>query len=269
VAAVVVAALACATGAVQADEPAPRWEVGVVAFGVSQQAWPGASAQVRRAYPLPYAFYRGPVLRVDQDTVGLRAMKTPGFELDVGFAGAFGSRAQDIPARRGMPDLGTLVEFGPRGTWQLGRSGSGTRWQFELPLRGVFDVDARGASRGFTLEPRLEAQNLDVAGWKMTTSASVLLGDQRINDTVFGVDPRYATAARPAWEGRPGLVAWRLSFSASRALSPSWHLFTFARADNVSGAANFGSPLVERRIGVTAGAGLRWTMLQSRRAENP
>jgi outer membrane scaffolding protein for murein synthesis (MipA/OmpV family) len=64
-------------------------------------------------------------------------------------------------------------------------------------------------------------------------------------------------------------VAWRLSFSASRALSPSWHLFTFARADNVSGAANFGSPLVERRIGVTAGAGLRWTMLQSRRAENP
>jgi hypothetical protein len=124
------AGLAWSASAARADDPEPRWEAGLVAFGVSQQAWPGAAAQVRRAYPLPYAYYRGSVLRVDRETVGLRAMKTPGFELDVGFAGAFGSRAQDIPVRRGMPDLGTLVEFGPRGTWQLGRSASGVRWQF-------------------------------------------------------------------------------------------------------------------------------------------
>ena len=266
---VCLAAAACAASAARADEAAPRWEVGVVAFGVSQQAWPGAAAQVRRAYPLPYAYYRGPVLRVDQDTVGLRAMKTPGFELDVGFAGAFGSRAQDIPARRGMPDLGTLVEFGPRATWQLGHTSSGTRWQLELPLRGVFDVDARGASRGFTFEPRLQAQAPDLAGWKVTTSAGVLLGDRRINDTVYGVAPGFATASRPAWEGRAGLVAWRFTLSGSRAISPAWHVFAFARADTVSGAANAGSPLVERRTGVTAGAGVRWTMLQSRRTENP
>lgn len=264
-----VAALAWAATAAHADEPAPRWEVGLIAFGVSQQAWPGASAQVRRAYPLPYAYYRGPVLRVDQEAVGLRAIKTPGFELDVGFAGAFGSRAQDIPARRGMPDLGTLVEFGPRGTWQLGRTASGTRWQLEVPLRGVFDVDARGASRGFTLEPRLEAQHADIGGWKVTASAAVLLGDQRINDTVYGVAPRYASAGRPAWEGRAGLVAWRLSASASRALTPDWHVFGFARVDDVSGAANAGSPLVQQRTGLTAGLGVRWTMLQSGRRANP
>ena len=263
------AAAACVASGAQADEAAPRWEVGMVAFGVSQQAWPGASAQVRRGYPLPYAFYRGPVLRVDQEAVGLRAMKTPGFELDVGFSGAFGSRAQDIPARRGMPDLGTLVEFGPRGTWQLGRSASGARWQFELPLRGVFDVDARGASRGFTVEPRLEAEFADVAGWKVTTSASVLLGDHRINDTVYGVAPRYATATRPAWEGRAGLVAWRLTASASRAITPDWRVFGFARVDDVSGAANAGSPLVQQRTGLTAGVGVRWTFLRSGRQASP
>jgi outer membrane protein len=265
----VVAAAACAVPAAHADEADPRWEVGMVAFGVSQQAWPGASAQVRRGYPLPYAFYRGPVLRVDQEAVGLRAMKTPGFELDVGFAGAFGSRAQDIPARRGMPDLGTLVEFGPRGTWQLGRSATGARWQFELPLRGVFDVDARGAARGFTVEPRLEAEFADVAGWKVTTSAAVLLGDARINDTVYGVAPRYATPARPAWEGRAGLVAWRLTASASRVITPDWRVFGFARVDDVSGAANAGSPLVQQRTGLTAGVGVRWTFLRSGRQASP
>ena len=253
----------------QADEDAPRWEVGVVAFGVSQQAWPGASAQVRRGYPLPYAYYRGPVLRVDQDTVGLRAMKTPDFVLDVGFSGAFGSRAQDIPARRGMPDLGTLVEFGPRGTWQLGSSASGVRWQFELPLRGVFDVDARGASRGVTLEPQLQAQHTNVAGWKLTGSAAILLGDRRINDTVYGVAPRYASPSRPVWDGRAGLVAWRLTASASRAITPDWHVFGFARVDDVAGAANAGSPLVQQRTGLTAGVGLRWTVFQATRQASP
>jgi outer membrane scaffolding protein for murein synthesis (MipA/OmpV family) len=130
-------------------------------------------------------------------------------------------------------------------------------------------VDARGASRGFTLEPQLQAQQPDLAGWKVTASAAVLLGDQRINDTVYGVSPTYATSTRPAWEARPGLVAWRLNLSASRTLGPSWRVFTFARLDDVSGAANAASPLVERRRGLTAGAGLQWTLMKSRRAERP
>jgi len=247
----------------------PRWELGVVAVGVSQQAWPGAAARVQRALVVPYAFYRGPVLRVDRDTVGLRAVRTPDFELDVGFAGAFGSSAKDIPARQGMPDLGTLVEFGPRGTWQLGRSASGTRWQVALPLRGVFDADARGQWRGFTLEPELQARHDTPGGWRLTGSASVLFGDERINDTIYGVAPVWATAARPAWEGRPGLVAWRLGFSASRPMGPDWRIFGFARLDDVSGAANAGSPLVQQRRGVTAGLGLQWTFLRSSQAGSP
>ena len=269
-AALALVAAACWAGtSAHAEDAEPRWELGMVAFGVSQQAWPGASAQVRRAWPLPYAYYRGPVLRLDPDTVGLRAVKTPDFMLDVGFSGAFGSRAQDIPARRGMPDLGTLVEFGPRGTWQLGRSAAGTRWQFELPLRGVFDVDARGASRGFTIEPQLQAQHLNVSGWKLTGSAAVLLGDQRINDTVYGVAPRYASPTRAAWDGRAGLVAWRLTASASRPLTPEWQVFGFARVDDVAGAANAGSPLVQQRTGLTAGVGVRWTIFRSTRQASP
>ncbi|MFZ4652060.1 MAG: MipA/OmpV family protein [Rubrivivax sp.] len=269
------ACLAALQGAAwaQPETTDPRWELGVVAVGVSQQAWPGAAARVQRALAVPYAFYRGPVLRVDRDTVGLRAVRTPDFELDVGFSGAFGSNAKDIPARRGMPDLGTLVEFGPRGTWQLGRSGSGsgsdTRWQFALPLRGVFDVDARGQWRGFTLEPELQARHEVPGGWRLTGSASVLLGNARINETIYGVAPVWATAARPAWEGRPGLVAWRLGFSASRPMGPDWRIFGFARLDDVSGAANAGSPLVQQRRGVTAGLGLQWIFLRSSQAGSP
>ena len=103
----------------------PLWEVGVVAFGLTQQAWPGASESVRRAIALPYVLYRGPVLRIDRGAVGLRAVKQSDFELDIGFAGALGSNAGEAAARQGMPVLGTLLEFGPRARLKLGNDPGG------------------------------------------------------------------------------------------------------------------------------------------------
>lgn len=90
------------------------WEVGGVAFGVSQQAYPGSDQQVNRALPLPYFIYRGELLRADRDTAGIRALKTDTFELDVGLAGSFGANSGALDARRGMREIGTLVELGPR-----------------------------------------------------------------------------------------------------------------------------------------------------------
>lgn len=102
--------LGCAGPSVAAPETEPLWELGAAAFGVSQQAYPGAEDRERRALALPYLIYRGPLLRADRGNVGLRALKTERFELDIGFAGAFGSDSKDSDARRGLPDLGTLVE---------------------------------------------------------------------------------------------------------------------------------------------------------------
>lgn len=98
----------------------PLWELGAFGVGVSQQAYPGSDQQVSRGLVLPYLVYRGRFLRADRETAGLRAIKTPSFELDVGVAGSFGAKSDDIKARSGMPDLGTLVEFGPRLRWNIG-----------------------------------------------------------------------------------------------------------------------------------------------------
>ena len=122
----------------------PLWELGLFGGAVSQQAYPGAEQQVNRALVLPWFIYRGEFLRADRDTLGLRAFKSQDLELDIGVAGAFGSRADDIDARRGMPDLGTLMEFGPRLTWKLGEAAGG-RWRVQLPVRGVYDLTDGGA----------------------------------------------------------------------------------------------------------------------------
>jgi outer membrane protein len=267
-AAALTALIAASAGAQERGEP-PRWEIGAFALGVSQQAYPGADTQVSRALALPYFIYRGEVLRAEQGTTGLRALRTERFELDIGFAGAFGSRADQVPARQGMPRLGTLVEFGPRLTLKFGdpgevRSGAG-RWRLELPLRGVFDRSDDFRHRGLSFEPELVFARRTRAGLNHGLSISAIFGDRRLTDTFYGVAPAYATASRPVYSADAGLISWRVGTSLSYTLSPDWRVFGFVRIESVSGAANAESPLVRRNIGGTAGIGLSWTWMRSRR----
>ncbi len=241
----------------------PLWEIGAIAFGASQQAYPGADQQVQRGLVLPYLVYRGRYLRADRETAGLRAVKTPRFELDIGVAGSFGSNSSEIDARRGMADLGTLIEFGPRLKWNLFEGSQSGRWKLELPLRGVFDLSDGGAHRGMAFEPELSFQRRSSGGWAYSTSIAAIVADQRLASTFYEVRPEFALSSRPAYAARSGLVAWRMSASVSRSLTPDWRLFAFARLDSVAGAANEESPLVKRTTGGSVGLGLSYTWMRS------
>jgi outer membrane protein len=244
----------------------PLWEVGVVGFGVSQQAYPGSSESVRRGLPVPFALYRGEILRADRSGAGLRAIRLDRFELDIGVAAAFGSNSSDIEARRGMDNLGTLVEFGPRVKWHLGPGPIDEGFRIELPLRGVFDLEDRLASKGLAFEPALIFEQDAPGRWNRRIGVSAVVGDRRLAQHFYGVAPEVATPTRPAYEADAGLIAWRLSASFSRYLTPDLRLFGFLRVDTVAGAANALSPLVDRTTGASAGLGLAWTLFRSGRA---
>lgn len=246
----------------------PLWEFGAAGIGVSQQAYPGSDQQVRRGLVLPYVVYRGRFLRADRETAGLRAIRTPNYELDVGFAASFGSRSEDIDARRGMRDLGTLVEFGPRLKWFLGEGPGGGRWRLDLPVRGVFDLSDGAAHRGMAFEPELRFERRTAGGWMYGASLGAVFADRRLAATFYEVAPGEAQPWRPAYQANAGLVAWRLGASMSRPLGTDWRVFGFARMDSVAGAANEDSPLVKRTTGGTVGVGFTYTWLRSGRAGN-
>ncbi len=263
-----IAVTVCASALVQestasAGTAPPLWEVGGFALGVSQQAYPGSDQQVKRALALPYFIYRGEFFRADRDTVGLRAFKTPEFELDVGLAGAFGSNADELEARRGMRKLGTLVELGPRLKWNLGDAPAGGRWRAEFPLRAVFDLSDKAAHRGLSFEPKLVFDGKPIDGWRYSASVSAIVADRKLARTFYEVTPAEATAQRSAYAAQSGLVAWRLSTAVSRSLSPDWRLFGFARLDTVAGAANEASPLVRQKTGASVGVGVTYTWMRS------
>lgn len=250
-----------------APAPKPLWEAGVFGFGVSQTAYPGADERVTRGFGLPFVIYRGKFFRVDENTVGVRAVKTPTTELDIGFSGSFGASSTDVKVREGMPSLGTLFEFGPRLKVNLGQPLPGTSLRLKLPLRAVFDVSNQFRGRGAAFEPELSMSWRAMGSTRINTDLGFILGDRRLNDHLYGVDPAFATPTRPAYEGKAGLIATRLSLSSATTLTKDWDLFTFARVDVTKGAANDASPLVRKSVGPSVGIGLAWTFWRSERLE--
>ena len=248
-----------------APPPLPLWEVGLFGFGVSQMAYPGAAERTRRAFALPFAIYRGRYLRVDESTVGVRALNTPTVELDIGLSGSFGASSNAVEIRRGMPSLGTLFEFGPRLRLNLPAPLPASRLRLTLPLRAVLDVSAQFRSRGVSFEPELEFSQRLAGGTRVGAKLGLILGDRALNEHLYGVAPQYVAAGRPAYAGQAGLIAKRLSVSSATPLSRDWDVFTFARYDSVSGAANQASPLVRSAGGATVGVGLAWTFWRSDR----
>jgi MipA family protein len=250
-----------------AEPPKPLWELGAVGIVSNQQAYPGADQQVQRTVLLPFGIYRGRFLRAENNTIGVRALKTPTTELDIGFAGSFGSRSSDSRVRQGMPDLGTLVEFGPRLNWKLGPAtlplvGTG-RVQAQFPLRGVFDLSDRMRYRGIAFEPELSWGTRVAGGHSWGFSVGALVGDEKLADTFYAVDPVYARPGRPAYDAKAGLIAWRGGVSGGYRIAPDWLLFAYARVDTVAGARNRASPLVQRTTGASAGIGFSWTFARS------
>lgn len=261
------AALASAATGVHAREAQPLWEAGVFVGAAAQPAYPGAEDHTRRAAVLPFFVYRGPLLRVDDDGAALRALRTPRFELNVGVAGALGSAADEVDARAGMPDLGLLIEAGPRLVWNLiePRAAGRAPWRLEVPLRAVLEIDGGVRYRGLAFAPELVHERRLAAGWNAGLRFGPVFGNEGLADLFYQVDPVHATATRPAYDARGGLIAWRAGASLQRSLGRDLSIFGFVRLESVAGAANRNSPLVRRDSGVAGGVGLVWTLARSTR----
>ena len=256
-----------ATEPTRPKEPLPLWELGLVGIAAYQPAYPGSDQDFARFRVLPFGIYRGSLLHADGNGIGLRAFRSPRFEWDVSGSGSFGSSANRVRAREGMPSIGTLVEIGPAAKVNLGDlvvSGREPRiTQLELPIRAVFDVSHHFDHRGFTFEPRLSHTAWQGPQFALVVSASALMADRALNKMYYGVDAPYATADRPEYDAKAGLIATRLSASLRHRINSTLRLAYFAHVETVRGAANEASPLVRSKQDAGIGVSLIWGVWHS------
>jgi outer membrane scaffolding protein for murein synthesis (MipA/OmpV family) len=252
---------------VSPKEPLPLWEIGAVAIAAYQPAYPGSDQDLARVRILPFGIYRGSLLRADGNGLGLRGFRSKRFEWDVSGSGSFGSSANKVRVRDGMPSIGTLVEIGPALKINLGDLADDRRdprlTQLEIPVRAVFDVSHHFDHRGWTFEPRLSHTAWTGKSFALVVSASTLFGDRSLNELYYGVDSPYATADRPAYDARAGLVATRLNASLRHRINSTLRLQYFAQVETVRGAANESSPLVRSRQDAGFGVSLIWGVWHS------
>jgi outer membrane protein len=241
----------------------PLWEAGLFAGALSSPAYPASSQPNRRALVLPFLVYRGEVLRADRNGVGARMLHTDRVEFDIGFSGSLPASSNDVELRQGMPDLGTLIEFGPRVKVKLFEPAPGQRVTLELPLRAVLEFNGGVRQVGYALEPKLAYQWQERGNWRLRSAFSLVIGDQQLNQYFYDVPAAYATSARPAYAAQAGLISSRLSLDGSTRLGPDVNLFAFARYDLHEGAANRASPLFAQSQGTSLGLGLTWTLGRS------
>ena len=188
----------------EGKEKLPLWEAGVFGIVGSQQAYPGSKQQVRSGIVLPFLIYRGDWLRAEQGGVGIRALRSASTEIDIGFAGSFGSAPRDNDARRGMPRIGTLAEFGPRVKWDLGPGPGGGRWRAAVPLRAVLDVSHAFDYRGIAFEPDIGWGARTAGGWGYGVNLGLMVGHAAPGRHLLrrGARVRHAHAPAVRSEGR-------------------------------------------------------------------
>jgi hypothetical protein len=249
-----------------AAQAPPLWTAGLFAVAGHHAVYPGAARRSTNAALLPFVTYRGPLLRLESGTAGLRALRTPRTELDFSAAASFGSGGEDTGAREGMPAVGTLAEIGPSLRINLGElreDGQRPPWRLDLPVRFVFDVDRELRYTGVSFEPRLSWRLPGWSGWTPSVHVGARFGSRGLNEMYYGVDPIYATPARPAYTAKAGLVATRLGMSISGRLRDDLRLGLHAGLESVRGAANENSPLVGRMVDPSVAITLTWTALRS------
>lgn len=258
----------CAAALAGAISPAtaaePLWELGAFGGVASTPAYPGSVDSSRRGLVLPFFIYRGKVMRVDQSGIGARLVNKERFEFDVGLAASLPAKSDDVVARAGMPDLGTLLELGPRAKVTLLDLSPDSRLRLDIPLRAV--LEARGGlhSQGYTFEPKVVYESRGPDGvWTFDANVGMVVGDRKVNQYFYEVRPEFALADRPAYAADAGLILVRTGMSGSRMINPDLRVFGFVRLESYASAANRHSPLIKKTTGTSVGVGFAWTIKRS------
>ncbi len=253
------AAAGLLAGAAQAADQ-PLWELGLGAAWVHLPHYRGSDQSRDWLLPVPYAVYRGKILRANRDGARAVLLDSERFDFDVSVSASAPTRSDDNRARTGMADLAATVEIGPNLNSTLAR-GEGWKLDLRMPVHAVFTVQSKPKSIGWTASPVI---NLDVqlAGWNLGVQGGPRWASRRYHGFYYDVGLSDATSDRPAYAAESGYAGWRFTAGASRRFANFW-VGAFVRADGVGGAVFDDSPLVKQRRQLTYGLALSWVLRTS------
>lgn len=230
------------------EDPGALWEWRIAAFGRYGESYPASEESQVNFVPLPIPIYRGRFLRLFEDNenpIRGKVFERDRVKLDLDFDLTFPSDSDDIDARAGMPDLDLLLQAGPELDLQfIGQEFLKGRWHLALQGRAALSFDGLDPSwRGLTFssEFRYIAQVTSRDEFKFRITPTFATRDYM--EYYYQVDPRFATALRPAYQARGGYLGTDFTWNWNRQMTDKLSVWFGARLSWYSGARNEDSPL--------------------------
>lgn len=259
--------LACLLSLPAHAELKPEWEFGIGATGITLPDYRGSDESRGYLFPVPYVIYRGEHLRVDRQ--GLRGIffQSDRVEINLSIAASPPVDSEENRARQGMPHLDPTLEIGPRVDVMLARD-EGRQWalQLRVPARAAIATDlSHTKGVGYVTSPHLNlTTHPRFAGgrWNLGAQLGPIFASSEYHQYYYGVDARFATPERPAYDAPGGYSGSSALVSLTRRIG-KWWVAGFARYDSLKGAAFEDSPLVRRDYAVMAGIAFAWVFAES------
>lgn len=233
----------------------PLWELGLGLGALHQPFYAGTKEDRTFAFPVPLPVYRGSIFKSDDDGMRAELIKNNRYQLNLSLDFNLAVDSDDVTARTGMDDIGSLLQIGPSLQVKLSESSNDT-WQLNFPLRANVEFGEDGVDQaGYTFAPNISYFRYfdwQKTPWRAGLAIGPQFGSRDYQNTYYGVDQEFATAARPAYQADSGYSGSRLLLSLrSKNKDRLW--VWFARYDSISGATFEDSPLVETSGGLSLG----------------
>ena len=250
------------------DQAPPQYELGLGVLFLNTPDYPGSENSQLRWIPFPYYIYRGEYLRADDEGTRARLLSSQRFETGVSLGFNFPVDSADNAPRQGMPDLDTLLSIGPRLLYRLITGSPRHKLNLVLATRGVFSTQWRFShllqGQGLVFDQGLNYWYR----WNRskTTFFSALgmeFGTAKYARFFYNVPQTLATASRPEYVARPGLMETSLSLGLGQQLSREWFMFLGGSLRSLEGASNQESALVVNRYNFSFILGFVWTLFES------
>ena len=225
----------------------------------------GSSQNKQYLLPVPYVKLTSKYLEIDEGIRGF-FFTSPNVRLDISADLGVPVSSDDSDARRGMPNLDTVLQVGPSIEISLaGSRRSRTELRLELPVRAAFATDIKNTEHiGWIVEPRVsfEKRRQNKQGLSYSATLGLRYTTSDYNAYYYDVESQFVTPDRAFFEsdkGYSGVIS---------NLTAGWRegemiYFALLRYRNLNNAVFEDSPLVEEKNYYLFGVGVIWVFAQS------
>lgn len=242
-----------------------KWELGAGLAGFDIPLYIGSAQNKQYLVPVPYIKLKSKYLEIGEGVKGF-LFTSPTMRLDLSADAGVPVRSNDSIVRQGMPNLNTVLQFGP--SLEITMSGSRTgleELRLEFPVRLALATDIKHTENiGWIFEPRFtyESRREHKQGIAYSATFGLRYATRDYHAYYYDVDPAYATPQRPVFasdKGYSGLIT---------NLVASWRdenmiYWATLRYRNLNNAAYENSSLVEVKDYYLFGAGVTWVFASS------